>query len=677
MFRITPGFIRQHRSSTGWFLPLVILVVGTAGAQESEPNKSQATITIDAGKVEAVIPDTLYGQFLEYMFQCIKSGLHAELIRDRGFEEAPDILGLPRYWEPYPDGRNDVGLRFASDPAVSYPGKPNAESGKAEHSLRVEAHGGPTSRNGLCQGNIPVKKGQEYDGYLWIKSERYDGTIRVALESQVEGTKPYAEALIKNIQGDWTSYRFRLKSDADDQLARLVIAFPGSGRIWLDQVSLMPASAVDGVRRDVFQRVQALKPAFIRWPGGNVAQDYHWQWGIGPRDSRVVWTNLSWKNEPEPSDFGTDEYLRFCKNVGAQPAIVVNIEGRGATVEEAAAWVEYCNGPASSKYGAMRAANGHPEPYGVHYWELGNEIWGNWVRGHSNAATYARNYVRYQAAMRAVDPTIKLIACGDNNQGWNRTVLEHAGSTMDFLSIHHYYGAREMAGNPLNLMAHPLHYEKFYKEVGALIKELAPDRAIKLAINEWGLSLPVEQAYSIDAALYAGRMMNVFERSSSLVSMTSVSDLVNGWTGGIIQASRHGSFVTPIYLVNKLYSEHLGRKLLAATVHAPVFDTDREGKSIPYLDVAASRSPDDMHLYIKAVNTDHDRELETSISIKGVAIGSKARVETVRAARPGAYNSFATPDGVAISSSQIETGNQFVVTLRPATVTVIVLDSIR
>ena len=109
-------------------------------------------------------------------------------------------------------------------------------------------------------------------------------------------------------------------------------------------------------------------------------------WGVGPRDRRPVWVNLSWKNEPEPGDIGTDEFVAFCRRVGAEPSITVNVEGRGATAEEAAAWVEYCNGPATSRYGAMRAANGHPEPYRVKYWELGNEIWGDWVRGHSDAA---------------------------------------------------------------------------------------------------------------------------------------------------------------------------------------------------------------------------------------------------------------------------------------------------
>ena len=155
----------------------------------------------------------------------------------------------------------------------------------------------------------------------------------------------------------------------------------------------MPGDAVDEVRADVFDRIKALRPAFIRWPGGNVAQDYHWFWGIGPRDERPEWINLSWWNEREPSDFGTAEFIRLCRNVGAEPHLVVNVEGRGATAEEAANWVEYVNGPTTTKYGALRAKHGSPEPFGVKTWELGNEIWGDWVRGHSNAETYARNYL--------------------------------------------------------------------------------------------------------------------------------------------------------------------------------------------------------------------------------------------------------------------------------------------
>ena len=510
-------------------------------------------------------------------------------------------------------------------------------------------------------------------GYLWLKSSGYRGRISVALEPEVEGDGggAYAEAAI-GPQGDgWRQLSFRLRPKSADPLARLVILFSGEGRLWVDQVSLLPADAVDGVRPDVFARVREVRPAFIRWPGGNVAQDYHWLWGIGPRDQRVTWTNLSWRNEPEPSDFGTDEYIRFCRRVGAEPTIVVNIDGRGATSEEAAAWVEYCNGPSSSKNGALRSANGHPEPYRVRYWELGNEIWGSWVRGHSDAKTYAENAVRYAQAMRAVDPSIKLIACGDNNMDWNRTVLRLAGSSIDFLAIHHYYGSREMRGDPLNLMARPLHYESFYRSVQALIRELVPDRPIKLAVNEWGLAMPIEREHGIEAALYAARLMNVFERSGDLVEMTCVSDLINGWPGGIIQASRHGVFVTPTYLANKLYSEHLGKDRLAIEVDSPTFDSSREGRHVPYLDAVASRSADRKHIFLKAVNTDQRRSQEATISFKGARLGSRATLSTLESSAPGAFNSFATPEAVSIKTREIDAGEAMKLLLPRGSVTVL------
>src|SRR5262249_24098535 len=157
------------------------------------------------------------------------------------------------------------------------------------------------------------------------------------------------------------------------------------------------------------------------------------------------------------------------------PSLTVNVEGRGATVDEAAAWVEYCNGPATSTHGAMRARDGHPEPYAVKYWEVGNEIWGDWVRGHSDAPTYAKNLDRYAAAMRPVDPSIRLIAVGDNDLAWNRTVLG-ASERFQYLAIHHYYGQRDMASDPRNLMARPLHYDRFYDEVEGTLRGLAADR---------------------------------------------------------------------------------------------------------------------------------------------------------------------------------------------------------
>src|SRR4030095_3755077 len=137
-------------------------------------------------------------------------------------------------------------------------------------------------------------------------------------------------------------------------------------------------------------------------------------------------------------------------------------------------WVEYCNGSATTKYGSLRAAHGYSAPFNVKIWEGGNEIWGSWVRGHSDATPSATNLNRYAAAMRKVDPTIKLIAVGDNNMEWNRTVVTKAGSQIDYLAIHHYYGRREMEGQLSNLMARPLYYQAFYGQVRQLVQETNP-----------------------------------------------------------------------------------------------------------------------------------------------------------------------------------------------------------
>jgi len=618
------------------------------------------------------ISPLLYGQFIEHMFEGVKSGLYAELIRNRGFEEPANSIGLSRYWERYPDDRNDdYALNFGSDLTTKYP-----ETSKADvvgHSLRAEVKNGVILRHGLFQSRVPIHAG-DYVSYAWIKTVDYDGTISFALEQDKDGGLIYAEAALPVSKGPWRKYEVHLTSDKSDSLSRFVILFHGRGKLWIDQVSLLPANSIDGVRADVFNKVKDLKPAFIRWPGGNVAQDYHWQWAIGPRDERTSWTNLSWKNEIEPGDFGTTEFIRFSRNVGAEPSITVNVEGRGATVEEAAAWVEYCNGATTTKYGALRAAQGHPEPFNVRLWEIGNEIWGDWVRGHSNAETYAQNLSRYAEAMRKIDPTIKLIAVGDNNMDWNRTVVSKAGTSIDYLAIHHYYGRTEMAGDAANLMARPLFYQKFYERVAQLLKEASPNHEIKLAINEWGLDLPLSQQYSILSALYGARLMNVFERSAGIVAMSAVSDLVNGWPGGIIQANRDDVFVSPIYLVNQLYTGAPGTELLSSEVRSPTFDSSREGKSVPYLDAVASRSADGKRIFIKAVNSDLEHALSTTVTVNAGRVSSRVEVASINGESLSSFNSFASPNAVTMQRSSIKGGSTFQVVLPAHSVSVLTLN---
>lgn len=649
----------------------VAFVAECARAQRS----ADATISIDASTVEGDISPILYGQFDEFMFGGVKGGLSAELVQDRSFDGAPNTIGLPRYWERDPDDRNDdPALHFRWDAEVFYPPSRPAKTDAPDHSLRIDLAYDDGQRRGIRQGGIPIRKGLSYLGNLWAKSEDFRGGITVALETDRIGGERYASADIHDVQGTWRKYEFVLTPTTDDPLAKLALLFHGKGRLWIDQISLVPGDAAHGVRADVFEKLNSLRPAFIRWPGGNVAQDYHWMWGIGPKDERPAWVNLSWANELESGDFGTDEFVQLCRDLGAEPSLTVNVEGRGATVEEASNWVEYANGPSTSRYGALRASNGHPEPYRVQYWEVGNEIWGDWVRGHSDAKTYAVNLDRYARALRAVDPSIQLIGVGDNDMNWNRTVLKSSGSQIDFLAVHHYYGEKEMQGDARNLMARPLYYEHFYQEMKQAIAELVPGRKIQLAINEWNTSLPLPTQHSMLSALYAARLMNVFERSD-IVGMSAPSDMVNGWSGGLIQASRHGVFVTPTFLANELYAEHLGRHRLSARVQSPTFDSSREGRGIPYLDVVVSRSSDGKQIYIKAVNADLANPVRTAIEIKGTSIRPLAHLHTLTADSSEAANSFTTPDAITIHKSNIQAGSYFTVELPKHSVSVLTLQT--
>ncbi|HVG59494.1 MAG TPA: alpha-L-arabinofuranosidase C-terminal domain-containing protein [Hyalangium sp.] len=626
-----------------------------ASAQSPVPASSQ--ITIDATQAQGPVSRYLHGQFIEYMFQGIKEGLDAELIRNRSFEGTADEIGITRSWWRDPDTRND-DFRIRFKQSTEHHGPPLTDSDPPVdrklngHSLQVVITEDDGQRHGIHQRDLPVDRSKTYKGYVWLKADDFEGQVTIALESAIVGGPSYASYKISGLSQEWRKYEFTLQPRASDPLAQISILFSGQGTLWVDQVSLQPGDAVDGVRRDVFEKLRALKPSFLRWPGGNVAQDYHWKWGVGPRDQRVNWVNKSWDNEFEPSEFGTHEYIQLCRNLGAEPTITLNVEGDGATVQEAVEWVEYVNGPASSPQGARRASHGHPQPYGVKYWEIGNEIWGHWVRGHSDAETYARNYNRYVEAIRKVDPNALFIAVGDNDMEWNRTVLKIAGRNIDLLSVHHYWAfPKELRADADHALARPVSYEKFYGELEKEIARLVPGRKIKLAINEWNTQMPLPAQHSLEAGLAGARLLNVLERKSHFVEMGTVSDAVNGWPGGLIQASRHGLFVTPVYQVHALYVERTGTELLATETRSETFDSASQGQGIPLLDAVASRAKD--KIFVKIVNTDRTRDHRVKLDIKGVKLKPGATFEWIGAERIDTYNSWQTPNAIAIRKKTI------------------------
>jgi alpha-L-arabinofuranosidase len=608
-----------------------------------------ATIRVDPSRVLNRVSPRMYGAFAEMMAEDVKWGLTAEMVHDRSFEECPDYLGLPADWHLEPDERNDNGgaIKFEQTTEEAYP-KRNAATGAAEHSLRVTLAPKDISddRLGFSQGRISVRAGETYVGYMWAKvpvQNGYSGEVTVALEEDHTDGETYAAASFRIDGGDWRKYSFHLLPKKTDRSAKLTFLFNGKGALYLDQISLEPSDAADGVRSDSAAMIAGLRPSFLRWPGGNVAQDYHWQWGIGPRELRPTWTNKAWSNAPEPGDFGTDEYLSLCTRLHMAPSITVNVDGAGATAEEAAAWVEYVNGAASSKYGAMRAANGHPAPYGVKQWELGNEIFGEWVRGSTDAETYARSAVRYAAAMRAVDPTIKLIAVGSADD-WNAVVLKIAGSAIDYLAIHDYTSAKDnaAASDPrAQMIGRAAEFEASHRRTGELLEKLAPGRNIKLIVNEWNLFYPADTIQSMEGAVYASRMMNGFERDGEVVEANCISDLLNGWIGGVIQASRDRVYGTTQYYALLMYSDHLGAKRLSAEVTSPELQP-----GVKSLDSVVTGSEDGTVIFTKMSNADREHALKVSIELDKFHYAPEVEVILLRATSPRTRNHFESPDAI-------------------------------
>jgi alpha-N-arabinofuranosidase len=251
-----------------------------------------------------------------------------------------------------------------------------------------------------------------------------------------------------------------------------------------------------GLRRDTIEVCRALGLPVVRWPGGNYASAYHWEDGIGPRDQRPRRLELTWGLEPgnplreEDNRFGTDEFLAWCALTGAEPYLNTN----GRSVEEAVRWLEYTNYAGDTHYTRLRAANGHPEPYGVTYWGIGNEVYGAWQMGHRTVEQYAADAREHALFIRKVDPAVKLIAVGHADEAWTRQVLARAGTLVDYLSIH-FYGATtqlaDQAGEYEAIVAQSLYFEQELRAYADLVaaqrRALGLERPLALTLDEWNM----------------------------------------------------------------------------------------------------------------------------------------------------------------------------------------------
>ncbi|HUT56041.1 MAG TPA: alpha-L-arabinofuranosidase C-terminal domain-containing protein [bacterium] len=440
------------------------------------------------------------------------------------------------------------------------------------------------------------------------------------------------------------------------------------GGIWAEGES--DDMLLGGVRHELVDAMRSVRPALIRYPGGCFADGYHWQDGIGPRGSRPRRPNQAWgKLGPlvgpeEDNHFGTDEFMALCQAVGAGPMLTVNV-GSG-TAAEAADWVEYCNGPVDTRWGAERAKNGHPEPYQVKYWFVGNEIFGWHEIGHQPPPVYVKTFRAYSEAMRAKDPTIKLIAVGGNFSGItdaNKIMLSGAGDIMDYLSIHQYVppanlentirfqtlGLQRARGKHVyyDVMGTLKRMEEFIQENVRDVNAYSPSgKKVPLAFDEWNLWFSfaadvIRANYCLRDGLWTAGMLNLFHRHAPELPIANIAQMVNCL--GIITSTKEGTFLTPSALAFKLYTERAGESFLPSRVECPPLPHVSE---LPAVDLSATRSGDRLALFL--VNRHYSSEARVSVSLDGMDAAPAAERREMGHRNPAQYNTFKKPDAVRI-----------------------------
>ena len=369
-----------------------------------------------------------------------------------------------------------------------------------------------------------------------------------------------------------------------------------------------PHADANGLRRDVLAALRELNFRSIRYPGGNFLSGYNWEDGVGPRDQRPARRDLAWQSV-ESNQFGTDEFINFCREISSEPMLGVNM-GTGS-IQDAANLVEYCNAPAGTMYADLRVANGHRQPHAVRYWCLGNEMDGPWQIGHLEANEYGRKALEAAKMMRWHDPDIQLVLCGSSNSRmpgypeWDRIALEHCHEQVDYHSMHYYAGNRN--DDTDSFLAETVLLEEFIDTLEGVLRyvkaKTRSKRKIYLSWDEWNISYNyqqlmgewkqaprlVEDVYNLEDALMAAQWMNVFLRHADVVKIACLAQLVN--VIAPLLTNGDALLKQSIYYPFLLFSRLAGGNSLDVLLQSPQHETRQFG-NVPLLDVAATHDPE-------------------------------------------------------------------------------------
>lgn len=621
-----------------------------------QPIPAVATVHVDAAQPAGTeIPRTIFGSFLEPIGNSTYNGLWAGLLQNPSLEagmwDAPHVhqmiqqnpalarasqLGLPLPWEPLSAGEgNRYEIRY----------------GNAANSWRsLIVMGLPGTPTGIRQEvYLPVQRTLSYKGSLYARHISGPSGITVSLRLR-NNPEVLASAHIEANATDWTKYTFTLDVP-QGKLHRLdpadfAVQVEGDERVDLDEFSLMPSDALDGLDPDVVAMAKAMDTPLVRF-GGNFTSTYNWRDGIGPRDKRVSMMNLSW-GIPEYNTFGTDEFLHFCDLIGAEPQFALNMGG--GTPQEAADWVRYIDQHWHKHSGLL--------------WELGNELWGNWNLGYPTLDELAARTLAFSKAVHAVDPTARLIATGQDPDGftkWNAAQLSNPAGTFNYLSAH-FVVTVDATQQPhpttdfITSAAFALPVElgrKLHDEQDQINQYPGFAHKAHVAFTEWlfiGRRPGTPSFTNMGGAIDTAGFFNMLMRNHSVVpvsDMTGIMEFAGIWK------RRSQVFGAPGYYVFKMYSTAHATRPVAVQDNAGSYSVQHgvtrlpDIANVPYLDVVAALNKSGDTLTLFCVNRSLNTDIPANIQVDHFTSSGPATVQTLKAASIAEENDEDDPYRVA------------------------------
>jgi alpha-N-arabinofuranosidase len=486
---------------------------------------------------------------------------------------------------------------------------------------------------GLTQERLTLRSGREYVGRVALAG----AGARVEVSLVWGGGASARETIvIDGLTAGWTTRRLAFRARGGTDNGRLELVTRGAAAVRVGAVSLMPADNRSGWRADTLALLRELDAPVYRWPGGNFVSGYDWKDGVGDRDRRQPRKNPAWKGI-ESNDVGLHEFMELGTLIGAEPYVAVNT-GLG-DARSVAELVEYANGAPGTRMGRLRAQNGHPAPFGVRRWAVGNEMYGEWQLGHLPIDKYLDKHKQIVAAMRAVDPSIELVAVGAVGE-WSRTMLARAAPEMTFISEHIYWQGKEdvvahVAQVPAGIRAIADAHRAYRRELPAL-----DHRDVKIALDEWNYWYgPFEYGelgtrYFLKDALGIAAGLHELFRQSDLFYMANYAQTVN--VIGAIKTSADAAELEPTGLALALYRRRFGSlPVMVRSAPAP-------------LDVAAAWTKDRARLTVAAVNPDGVAR-RVSFDLAGARLAAEGGRRFVLTGRsPTAGNAPGQPRGVDV-----------------------------